>query len=62
MSNRKPEYIEKTITIGAANIVILRPILSETEASKVKEKARVNLENIMRDHYITRSRAIAQEA
>ena len=53
-SSTNPEYIEKTVTIGAAKIVILRPILSEAEAAKAKEKARGTLENVMREHYITR--------
>lgn len=59
-SETHPEYIEKKITHGAVNITILRPKLSEAEAAKAQEKARAALENIMREHYITRTHA--QEA
>lgn len=55
-SETHPEYIEKNITLGAAKITILRPKLSEAEAAKAKEKARAALENVMREHYITRTR------
>ena len=54
-SETHPEYIEKNVTIGGAKIVILRPILSEAEAAKAKEKARAALENVMREHYKTRT-------
>ena len=55
-SETQPEYIEKTATLGAVKIIILRPKLSEAEATKAKEKACVVLENVIREHYITRTR------
>ena len=51
-SETNPGYIEKTITHGAATIVLLRPVLSGAAAEKAKEKARVALESVMREHYI----------
>lgn len=55
-SETHPEYIEKNITHGAVKLTIHRPILSEAEAAKAKDKARAALENVMREHYITRTR------
>ena len=60
-SETHPEYIEKNITLGAVKITILRPVLSEVAAAKAKEKARVALENVMREHYITRNRKEAEQ-
>lgn len=51
-SATRPGYIEKRITRGAVNIVIYRPILSEAEAAKAKDRARTTLESVMREHYI----------
>lgn len=51
----RPGYRCKTVQSGNATIVIYRPILSETEATKAQEKARNALESVMREHYIART-------
>ena len=52
----RPGYRCKTVERGNATIVIYRPILSEAEATKTKEKTRTALESVMRE-YIRRTTA-----
>ena len=55
----RPGYQRKTIHRGAATIIIDRPLLSEAEAAKAKEKTRAALECAMREHYGRKTRAAA---
>lgn len=52
----RPGYCRKIIQRGPATIIIDRPILSEAEATKTKEKTRTALESVMRE-YIRRTTA-----
>ena len=52
----RPGYRCKRVEAGNATIIIYRPIHSEAEAAKAKEKARAALENVMREHCITTNR------
>lgn len=49
-SETRPGYIEKTITRGAATIVICRPVLSVEEAAAREAKTRTALEGAMREY------------
>lgn len=45
----RPGYRCKTVERENVTLVIYRPILSEAEAAKAKEKARTALESVMRE-------------
>lgn len=45
----RPGYLCKTVERENVTLVIYRPILSEAEAAKAKEKARTTLESVMRE-------------
>lgn len=52
----RPGYCCKIIQRGPATIIIDRPMLSEAEEAKAKEKTRTALESVMRE-YIRRTTA-----
>lgn len=47
----RPGYRCKKVQHGPATITIYRPILDEAQAAKAQERARADLENVLRDHY-----------
>lgn len=55
----RPGYRCKTVQRGPATIIIYRPILSEAEEAKAKQKARAALESAMREHYTRKARPTA---
>lgn len=46
----RPGYVEKTIRMGAATIVVSRPVLSEEERTARESETRAALEGAMREH------------
>ena len=47
----RPGYRRKIIQIGAATIIIDRPVLDEAAAAKAEQNTRAALESAMRGYY-----------
>ena len=58
----RPGYRCKTIQHGPATITIYRPILSEAEEAKAQQKARQELENVLRGYYTRTAREAVRPA
>lgn len=55
----RPGYRCKELQRGNATIIIYRPILSEAEEAKAKEKTRTALENALQEYYSRTARPVA---
>ena len=51
-SQDHPGYMAKTIKKGNCTIQILRPILTDTERTRVEAQIKTRAEKILRDYYI----------